>query len=134
MERKNGGRVAESVGDPTSDQTQRLLYRVDWDAAAVRNILQRFVVETFGDPQGLSALDETGFLKKGTQSVGVQRQYGGTEGKIENGQLGIFLTDSTPAGHVFLDRRLYLPEGPCADPARRTSAHIPTEVVFQTKL
>lgn len=133
VERKNGWQVAEAVGDTTPDRMQRLLYRVDWDADAARDILQRFVVETFGHPDGIGVLDETGFLKKGTHSVGVQRQYSGTAGKIENCQIGVFLSYSTPTGHVFLDRRLYLPEGWCDDASRRTNAQVPQEVVFQTK-
>ncbi len=133
IERKNGWRVAEALGDTTPDRMQRLLYRVGWDANAARDILQRFVIETFGHPDGIGVLDETGFLKKGTHSVGVQRQYSGTAGKIENCQIGVFLTYSTPTGHVFLDRRLYLPEGWCDDAARRTKAQVPQEVVFQTK-
>lgn len=133
VERKNGWQVAEAVGDATPDRMQRLLYRVDWDADAARDILQAFVVEAFGHPDGIGVLDETGFLKKGSHSVGVQRQYSGTAGKIENCQIGVFLTYSTPTGHVFLDRRLYLPEGWCDDAARRTNAQVPRAVVFQTK-
>ncbi len=123
VERKNGWQVAEAVGDATPDRMQRLLYRVDWDADAARDILQGFVVETFGHPDGIGVLDETGFLKKGTHSVGVQRQYSGTAGKIENCQIGVFLTYSTPTGHVFLDRRLYLPESWCQDTPRRAAGH-----------
>jgi SRSO17 transposase len=133
VERKNGWQVAEAVGDSTPDRTQRLLYRVEWDVDAARDILQGFVVETFGNPDGIGVLDETGFLKKGIHSVGVQRQYSGTAGKIENCQIGVFLTYSTPGGHVFLDRRLYQPESWCQDATRRTAAQVPKDVVFQTK-
>ena len=112
---------------------QSLLYRVDWDAEAARDLLQGFVVEAFGHSEGIGVLDETGFLKKGSHSVGVQRQYSGTAGKIDNCQIGVFLTYSTPTGHVFLDRRLYLPEGWCDDASRRAKAQVPSEVVFQTK-
>src|SRR5690349_13691584 len=69
IERKNGWRVAEAVGDATPDRTQRLLYRVDWDADAARDELQAFVRERFGDPEGIGVVDETGFLKKGTASA-----------------------------------------------------------------
>jgi len=133
VERKNGWQVAEAVGDATPDRMQRLLYRVDWDADAARDILEAFVVEIFGHPDGIGVLDETGFLKKGVHSVGVQRQYSGTAGKIENCQIGVFLTYSTPTGHVFLDRRLYLPENWCEATPRRTTAQVPADVVFQTK-
>ena len=77
--------------------------------------LQRFVIEQFGDADGIGVVDETGFLKKGEKSAGVQRQYSGTAGKTENCQLGVFLTYATAQGHAFLDRRLYLPEHWCAD-------------------
>lgn len=133
VERKNGWQVAEAVGDATPDRIQRLLYRVHWDADAARDILQGFLVETFGHRDGIGVLDETGFLKKGIHSVGVQRQYSGTAGKIENCQIGVFLTYSAPAGHVFLDRRLYLPKSWYQDVPRREAAEVPADVVFQTK-
>jgi SRSO17 transposase len=133
VERKNGWQVAEAVGDATPDRTQRLLYRADWDADAARDILQDFVRETFGDPDGIGIVDETGVLKKGSGSVGVQRQYSGTAGKVENCQIATVLTYATATGHVFLDRRLYLPEGWCTDVERRAKAKVPAEMVFQTK-
>jgi len=107
--RKNGWQVAEAVGDMTPDRTQRLLYRAQWDADAARDELIAFVVETLGDPEGIGVVDETGFLKKGTKSVGVKRQYTSTAGKVENCQVGVFLVYVTPRGQTFLDRRLYLP-------------------------
>src|SRR3990172_5467172 len=133
VERKNGWQVAEAVGDATPDRMQRLLYLVDWDADAARDILEAFVVEVFGHPDGIGVLDETGFLKKGIHSVGVQRQYSGTAGKIEHCQIGVFLTYSAPTGHVFFYPRLYLPKGWCQDTTRRTTAQVPADVVFQTK-
>ena len=107
VERKNGWQLAEAVGDKTPDATQRLLYSTEWDADAVRDEHQRFVIEQFGDPNAIGVVDETGFLKKGTKSAGVQRQYSGTAGKRDNCQLGVFLTYATAHGHAFLDRRLY---------------------------
>jgi SRSO17 transposase len=133
VERKNGWQVAEAVGDATPDRIQRLLYRVEWDADAARDRLQDFVIETFGDPAGIGVVDETGILKKGTGSVGVQRQYSGTAGKIENCQIATVLTYTTPTGHVFLDRRLYLPEAWATDAERRRTAQVPEAVTFQTK-
>ena len=133
VERKNGWQVAEAVGDATPDRTQRLLYRADWEADAARDILQDFVSETFGDRDGIGVVDETGILKKGTGSVGVQRQYSGTAGKVENCQIATVLTYASPQGHAFLDRRLYLPESWCADAARRAKACVPEAVRFQTK-
>jgi SRSO17 transposase len=133
VERKNGWQVAEAVGDATPDRTQRLLYRADWDADAARDILQDVVRGTFGAPDGIGVVDETGILKKGAGSVGVQRQYSGTAGKVENCQIATVLTYASAKGHVFLDRRLYLPEGWCADAERRKKAQVPPEVTFQTK-
>ena len=93
-ERKNSWQVAEAVGDRIPDRMQRLLYRVPWDADAARDRLQEFVIETFGDPEGIGIVDETGFLKKGTHSVGVARQYSGTAGKRENSQVATVLSEA----------------------------------------
>ena len=133
VERKNGWQLAEAVGDKRPDATQRLLYKTKWDAEAVRDALQRFVIEGFGDAEGIGVVDETGFLKKGVKSAGVQRQYSGTAGKVENCQLGVFLTYATAQGHTFLDRRLYLPEEWCADRERCKEAKVPADVRFATK-
>lgn len=131
--RKNGWQLAEVVGDKTPDATQRLLYQARWDADAARDVLQQFIIERFGDEDGIGVVDETGFLKKGDRSVGVKRQYSGTAGRIENCQVGTFLSYATPGGHVFLDRRLYLPKEWCDNPERRPRAKVPQEIVFQTK-
>ena len=132
--RKNGWQLAEAIGDPDPNGAQRLLYAARWDADAVRDELVRVVDERFGDPQeGIFVIDETGFLKKGTKSVGVARQYSGTAGKIENCQIGVFLTYTSPTGTAFLDRRLYLPTHWIGDAARRAAAGIPEIVTFQTK-
>src|SRR5215207_8895209 len=132
VERKNGWQLAEAVGEEDPQGIQRLLYEAVWDADAVRDAYQQFVGEVFGDPDAILVLDETGFLKCGTHSVGVQRQYSGTAGKVENCQLGVFLAYVSPRGHVLLDRRLYLPQGWAADPERRATAKVPEAVAFQT--
>jgi SRSO17 transposase len=131
--RKNGWQLAEAMGDKVPDPTQRLLYRTLWSADWARNLLQEYIIEVFGDEDGIGVADETGFSKKGKRSVGVKRQYSGTAGKVENCQMGTFLSYATGKGHVFLDRRLYLPEDWCNDPERRAQAKVPEEVVFQTK-
>jgi len=133
VQRKNGWQLAEAVGDETPDRTQRLLYAAHWDRAGVGDELQSFVIERFGDANGIGVIDETGFIKKGDRSVGVERQYSGTVGKIENCQVGVFLTYRTAKGHTFLDSRLYLPETWCNDSQRRKRAGIPQDVTFQTK-
>lgn len=131
--RKNSWQVAEAVGDRIPDATQRLLYRAHWEADAARDILQQYSIEVFGEAEGIGVVDETGFIKKGKHSAGVKRQYSGTAGKIENCQIGTFLSYVSSKGHVFLDRRLYLPEEWCDDGERRARAKIPKDVVFQTK-
>jgi len=131
--RKNSWQVAEAVGDLIPDAMQRLLYRAHWSADAARDRLLRYTIEMFGEEDGIGVVDETGFIKKGTHSVGVKRQYSGTAGKIENCQIGTFLSYATAEGHVLLDRRLYLPEEWANDPERREEAKIPADVVFQTK-
>ncbi len=132
VERKNGWQVAEAVGEADPQGIQRLLYEAVWDADAVRDAYQQFVVEQFGDPEAILVLDETGFLKKGEQSVGVQRQYSGTAGKVENCQLGVFLAYVTTEAHLLLDRRLYLPAVWTSDPSRRAAAKVPEAVAFAT--
>ena len=132
-ERKNSWQVAEVVGDRIPDRMQRLLYRVPWDADAARDRLQQFVIERFGDEEGIGVVDETSFLKKGTHSVGVARQYLGAAGKIENGQVATVLSYAAKGAHVFLDRQLYLPEEWVWDQQRRAEARIPEQVRFETK-
>jgi SRSO17 transposase len=99
----------------------------------VRDDLRTYVVEHLGDEGAVLVLDETGFLKKGRKSVGVQRQYSGTAGRIENCQIGVFLAYASRQGRAFLDRELYLPKEWAADGERRAEAAVPTEVTFQTK-
>jgi len=133
LDRRNGWQVAEALGEHSPDGVQRLLRTARWDAEAVRDDLRAYVVEQLGDPQAVLVIDETGFLKKGTKSVGVARQYSGTAGRIENCQIGVFLAYAGPRGHAFLDRALYLPKAWSQDPPRRDAAGIPPEVVFATK-
>lgn len=132
-ERKNSWQLAETMGDARPDRMQRLLYSAEWDADAARDELQRFVMEVFGDEDGIGVVDETGFLKKGTKSVGVKRQYSGTAGKVDNCQIGTFLAYVSSRGFTFLDRRLYLPAEWCWDIERRREAKVPEEVEFRTK-
>lgn len=133
IERKNGWQLAEAAGDRTPDGVQEFLGRVRWDAEAVRDDLQAYVGEHLGDPDAVLVLDETGFLKKGDKSAGVQRQYSGTAGRIENCQVGVFLAYASRHGRTLIDRALYLPESWAADPARRAAAGIPETIMFRTK-
>lgn len=133
VERKNGWQLAEQVGNQTPYGIQNLLGRAQWDANAVRDELKDYVVEQLGHSQAVLVIDETGFLKKGTKSVGVQRQYSGTAGRIENYQIGVFLGYASPQGYTFLDRELYLPKSWTDDQERCRMAGVPEEVKFATK-
>ena len=134
VERKNGWQLAEEAGDQTPDATQHLLGRAVWSADEVRDDLRAYVVKHLGDEDGVLVVDETGFLKKGTKSAGVRRQYSGTAGRVENCQIGVFLAYATKQGRTFLDRELYLPREWAEDKERMAGAGIPKEAAFATKL
>lgn len=133
VERKNGWQLAEQLGEAGPQGVQRLLNAAQWNADGVRDDLQTYVAEHLGDPAGVLVVDETGFLKKGTKSVGVQRQYSGTAGRRENCQIGVFLGYASPHGRTFLDRELYLPQVWADDRERRQEAGVPEVVAFATK-
>jgi SRSO17 transposase len=109
------------------------LDRAKWDEDAVRDELRSYVCGVLADPQAILILDETGFLKKGTKSVGVQRQYSGTAGRIENCQIGVFLAYASRNGHALIDRELYLPKSWTQDRERCRTAHVPEDRTFATK-
>jgi SRSO17 transposase len=132
-ERKNSWTIAEQAGELIPDGMQRLLNFYRWDAEAVRDDLCSYVLTNLGDPAGVVVADETGFLKKGTKSAGVQRQYSGTAGRIENCQLGVFLTYTSPRGRALIDRELYLPKTWTEDRDRCGEAGIGQDVEFATK-
>lgn len=133
LPRKNCWTIAEHVGDATPDGLQHLLGRAKWDADLVRDDLREFVLEHLADEQAVLVVDETGDLKKGTHTVGVQRQYTGTAGRIENAQVAVYLTYASRHGHAGIDRALYLPQSWTGDPARCMQAAVPTQVGFATK-
>jgi SRSO17 transposase len=133
IERKNGWQIAEWVGDETADGMQRLLSSAKWDANLVRDDLQQYVIEQLSDRQAVLVVDETGFPKQGQKSVGVQYQYCGTTGEVENCQVGVFVAYASPKGCTFLDRELYLPQCWCEDRERCREAGIPDSVSFATK-
>ncbi len=135
-ERKNGWQLAEEAGEATPDGMQRLLNASRWDADGARDDLVAYVREHLADPAALLVMDETGFLKKGTKSAGVKRQYSGTAGKRENCQIGVFVAYSSwvPAPtQVLVDRELYLPAEWANDRGRREEAGVPENVAFATK-
>src|SRR5215218_7821360 len=131
-ERKNGWTLAEAAGEMSPDGMQRLLRTADWDADAVRDELRGYVIERLG-PDGVLVVDETGFIKKGSRSAGVARQYTGTTGKIDNCQIGVFLGYATRAGRALIDRELYLPRAWTDDRERARAAGIGDDVGFATK-
>lgn len=133
LERKNGWTLAERAGEVSPDGMQRLLRRADWDVDGVRDDVRDYVVEYLGDAGGVLIVDDTGFLKKGTRSAGVQRQYSGTAGRVENCQIGTFLAYASDDGHALVDRELYVPESWTADRIRCGAAGVPDEVEFATK-
>lgn len=133
-ERKNCWWLAETAGHAGPDAMQRLLRTARWDAEQVRDQVRSMVIERLAHPDGVLIADETGFLKKGMHSAGVQRQYTGTAGRVENAQVGVFLSYASPHGRALIDRRLYLPAKTwCADPDRCAAAGIPEGTQFATK-
>src|SRR5215469_16432156 len=133
LERKNGWQLAEAAGDGTPDRMQRLLNNARWDARRVREDLRGYVIEQLGDAAGVLIADDTGFVKKGTKSAGVQRQYSGTAGRVENCQVGVFVAYAAPAGRALIDAELYLPRSWTGDRARCAEAGVPAGAVFATK-
>src|SRR5436305_3881014 len=132
-ERKNCWWLAEQAGHADPQAMQRLLRTAVWDADAVRDDVRGFVAARLGDAGGVLIPDETGFLKKGTGSVGVQRQYSGTAGRIENCQVGVFLSYACRRGRALIDRRVYLPRSWAENRARCAAAGVPPDVGFTTK-
>jgi SRSO17 transposase len=133
VERKNSWWLAEQAGELTPDGMQRLLNGAGWDADGVRDDLRDYIVEHLGDPDAVLVLDETGFVKKGTRSAGVARQYTGTAGRIENAQVGVFLAYASRAEVALIDRDLYLPKVWTDDRTRCRAAGIDGDVEFATK-
>ena len=131
--RKNCWTIAERAGHTSPHALQHLLARASWDADAVRDDLRGYVAEHLGHPDAVLVVDETGDLKKGTATVGVQRQYTGTAGRIENAQVAVYLAYAAPAGHALIDRALYLPKVWTQDAYRRAAAGVPDRVEFATK-
>ena len=127
VKRKNGWQLAEYAGDDTPDGMQRLLATYPWDADEVRDDLREYVVEHLGDEQAVLVVDELGFLKQGKKSVGVQRQYSKTAGKVENCQIGLFLAYVSNRGQTLLDRELYLSDDWLVDSKRLDETGVPAE-------
>jgi SRSO17 transposase len=132
-ERKNSWQLAEIMGAPNPYGFQHLLGRADWQPDTLRDFLRTYVTDYLADPDAIGVIDETGFLKKGTHSAGVARQYSGTAGRIENCQMGVFLAYASRYGQTLLDRELYLPAAWTSDRVRCEHAGIPEDRAFVTK-
>jgi SRSO17 transposase len=132
-ERKNSWQLAEISGDQTPYGFQHLLGRAEWDPDVLRDRLRAYVTAYLHAPDAVGVIDETGFLKKGTHSAGVARQYSGTAGRIANCQSGVFLAYASRHGHTLLDRELYLPAAWMNDRERCRRAGIPEDRTFATK-
>lgn len=135
IERKNGWTISEYVGAKEPKALQRFLNLARWDAGALRDLVCDYAAEHLNDPRGILVADPTGFAKKGTKSAGVQRQYSGTLGRIDNCQIGTFLAYvNTGRDRVLIDRKLYIPEKSWfGDPDRCAEAAIPDDLAFKTR-
>jgi SRSO17 transposase len=133
LPRKNCWTIAEHAGDSSPGGMQHFLARARWDADAVRDDVRGYVAARLGDRQAVLVVDETGDLKKGTATAGVQRQYTGTAGRIENAQVAVYLSYAGRGGHALIDRELYLPASWAGDPGRCRAAGIPATAGFATK-
>lgn len=133
LPRVNCWTIAEHAGEATPDGMQHLLARASWDTDGVRDDLRGYVVDHLGDPDAVLVVDETGDVKKGSATVGVQRQYTGTAGRIENAQVGVYLVYAGQGGHAFIDRALYLPKSWTGNAERLAEAGVPAKVEFATK-
>jgi SRSO17 transposase len=133
LPRKNCWTIAEHAGDPDPHGMQHFLGRASWDTDGVRDDLRDYVIGALGDGDAVLVVDETGDLKKGSMTVGVQRQYTGTAGRIENAQVAVYLTYAGARGHAMIDRELYLPKSWTDDPHRLADAGVPDDVEFATK-
>ncbi len=131
--RKTGGRWLCAMGETTPYATQHVLDRAKWDCDGRRDAWRAYLLETLAASNAVLVVDEKGFLKKGDKSAGVQRQYSGTAGRIENCQVGFFRTSASSHGHALLDRELYLPKSWTDDQERCRQAHVPASVTFATK-
>jgi SRSO17 transposase len=135
LERKNSWTISEFTGEWRPTAVQRFINLTPWDADVLRDDIRSYAMEHFADPQAVLIADPTGFAKKGQKSAGVQRQYSGTLGRIDNCQIGTFLAYANTRGdRVLIDRELYMPKDSwCADPDRRKEAGVPEELTFATR-
>jgi SRSO17 transposase len=133
LPRMNCWTIAEHAGDPNPDGMQHLLGRAVWDHDKLRDDVRDYVIDHLDDPGAVLVVDETGDLKKGTATVGVQRQYTGTAGRVENAQVAVYLVYASSRGHAVIDRELYLPRSWTDNPEHLQAAGVPAQIGFATK-
>jgi SRSO17 transposase len=135
LERKSIEPMALQIEGGTIRGLQRFISDVHWDEEQMRWNYHQLVAEEMGDLDGVLMFDETGFVKKGKDSVGVARQYCGTLGKVENCQVGVFAGYASRHGYALVDKQLFLPEVWWTDAyaARRTRCNVPAALTFQSK-
>lgn len=133
LPRKNCWSIAEWAGEASPEGMQHLLGRAQWDADRVRDDVREYVLEHLHDEDAVLVVDETGDVKKGTHTVGVQRQYTGTAGRIENAQVAVYLVYASRRGHAAVDRELYIPRSWTCGPDRCRAAGLADDTVFATK-
>lgn len=135
IERKNSWTISEFTGEKRPTAIQRFINLTAWDADELRDDVRDYAMEHFADERAVLIADPTGFAKKGTKSAGVQRQYSGTLGRVDNCQIGTFLAYANTTGdRVLIDRELYMPAASwCDDPQRRAQARVPQDLVFATR-
>jgi SRSO17 transposase len=135
LERKNSWTISEFTGERRPTAIQRFINLTPWDEDVLRDDIRAYVMECFADERAVLIADPTGFAKKGRKSAGVQRQYSGTLGRVDNCQIGVFLAYANTSGdRVLIDRELYLPEQAwCQDSGRRAEAGVPEQVRFVTR-
>jgi SRSO17 transposase len=121
------------MGEASPYAVQHLSDRARWDADQMRDRVRSYVLEALSSAEAVLIVDETGFLKKGSHSAGVKRQYSGTAGRIENSHVGVFLSYGSDKGAALVDRELYIPQAWAADRERRSEARIPETAEFATK-
>jgi SRSO17 transposase len=133
LPRANCWTIAEHAGEQSPRGMQRLLKFAVADDGGLRDDLRGYVTERLGNPGAVLVVDETGDVKKGTATVGVQRQYTGEAGRIENAQVAVYLAYAAARGYAFIDRALYLPRSWTGDPGRCQAAGVPAGTEFATK-
>ena len=135
LERKSIEPMALRVEGGTIRGMQRFLSDAVWDEEQLRWTYHHLVAEEMGAPDGVLMCDETGFGKKGKESVGVARQYGGTLGQVANGQVGVFAGYAARHGYALVDTRFFVPEGwwSDADAVRWRQCKVPDELTLQSK-